>query len=186
MKTRRFAIVLIALTLISVIFPTVASAASNDKYLASVKEISFTESGAVAKKAAELMEGKTTTEEKAMAVYSYIVKNYSYDWDLANDIIAGKVTVYTPNPEKSLQKDVGICYDIASLYAAMLRSQGIPCKMVKGYASSINGYHAWNAVYDEETGSWISMDLTYDMMTSARARTSWAGLTGTYNASKSV
>ncbi|MBP3701948.1 MAG: transglutaminase domain-containing protein, partial [Lachnospiraceae bacterium] len=52
----------------------------------------------------------------------------------------------------------------------MLRSQGIPCKLVVGYAGSV--YHAWISVWSEATGwidgavyfngtSWQRMDPTY-------------------------
>ncbi len=184
MKTRRFVVALLVLTLISALLPAVASA--SDKYLASVKEISFSSSDAVAQKAAELMEDKATTEEKAMACYSYIVKNFSYDWDLYNKVVSGRITKYTPDPEDILKNKVGICYDIASLYAAMLRSQGIPCKMVKGYSSAVNGYHAWNAVYDDATDRWITMDLTVDMCNSGKAKTSWASVSGTYRAKSAI
>ena len=52
----------------------------------------------------------------------------------------------------------------------MLRSQGIPCKLVVGYAGT--AYHAWISVWSEETGwvdgviyfngtSWHRMDPTF-------------------------
>ena len=43
--------------------------------------------------------------------------------------------------------------------AAMLRSQGIPCKLVVGYAGDI--YHAWISVWTEETG-WIDGFIFFD------------------------
>ena len=39
----------------------------------------------------------------------------------------------------------------------MARSQGIPTRLVIGYASP-DIYHAWNEVYTEETG-WITPEL---------------------------
>jgi transglutaminase-like putative cysteine protease len=53
---------------------------------------------------------------------------------------------------------------------AMLRSQGIPTKLVIGYAGDI--YHAWISVYTEEKGwienaiefhgnEWVRMDPTF-------------------------
>jgi hypothetical protein len=56
----------------------------------------------------------------------------------------------------------GICYDFASLFAGMLRSIGIPAKLVKGYADNIDGYHAWNEVYIKETDEWITIDTSFD------------------------
>ena len=53
----------------------------------------------------------------------------------------------------------------------MLRSQGIPTKIVTGYVSPDNIYHAWNLVYLDgswrsvqvsvEAGSWTRIDLTF-------------------------
>ena len=66
----------------------------------------------------------------------------------------------------------GICFDYAALTAAMLRSQGIPTKMVFGNVSPDDLYHAWNMFYTEETGwvtakyevkggEWNRLDLTF-------------------------
>ena len=55
---------------------------------------------------------------------------------------------------------MGICYDYAVLFAAMLRSVDIPTKLSMGYKSDINYYHAWNQVY--LNGKWVNIDTTYD------------------------
>ena len=44
----------------------------------------------------------------------------------------------------------------------MLRSQDIPAKLVKGYASWTDVYHAWNEVYIASEGRWVIVDTTYD------------------------
>lgn len=67
------------------------------------------------------------------------------------------MTAYVPNPDSALAAGKGICYDYASLFAAMCRSQSIPARLVIGYADP-NIYHAWNEVYTEETG-WITPEL---------------------------
>jgi transglutaminase/protease-like cytokinesis protein 3 len=66
----------------------------------------------------------------------------------------------------------GICFDYASLAASMLRSQGIPTKIIFGYVAPDNLYHAWNMFYTEESGwvtvsfevsedTWARIDLTF-------------------------
>ena len=40
----------------------------------------------------------------------------------------------------------------------MLRSQGIPCKIVTGYVSPDGVYHAWNMVWID--GSWKTVSFT--------------------------
>ena len=43
--------------------------------------------------------------------------------------------------------------------AGMLRSQGIPCKLVVGYAGT--AYHAWISVYLKEAG-WVDKIIEFD------------------------
>ncbi len=81
-------------------------------------------------------------------VYSYIIKNISYDTDKANSVVYG----YVPNVDETLQSKKGICFDYAALMATMLRSQNIPTRMEFGYAGE--AYHAWISCYVEEVG-WI-------------------------------
>ena len=49
---------------------------------------------------------------------------------------------------------------ILSLFAAMLRSVGVPTKLIKGESSNVEGYHAWNEVYIN--GKWRIVDTSYD------------------------
>ena len=61
------------------------------------------------------------------AVYTYISKNISYDYEKAKTVKSG----YLPEPDDTLRTGKGICFDYAALAAAMLRSQGIPTKIVR-------------------------------------------------------
>lgn len=108
-------------------------------------------------KAAEVCAGVTDTIEKIAAIFGYITENITYDYDLAESVSNGSVGVYVPDPDRVLERKKGICFDYSSLFAAMLRSQGIPSRLVIGYAKE-NIYHAWNEVYTTETG-WISAEL---------------------------
>lgn len=77
-------------------------------------------------------------------IYNYMADRYSYDYKLANEITSGKITKYIPDTAATLNGTTGMCYDFSSLFAAMCRSEGIPCALTKGYAGS--SYHAWNKV----------------------------------------
>ncbi len=118
-----------------------------------------------AAKAAQLCKGLDTLD-KVTAVYNFVVKGMSYDTQLAATVQSG----YTPDLDAVLGKMTGICFDYAALMTGMLRSQGVPCKLVVGYAGS--SYHAWISVWSEGTGwieglvffdgtSWKRMDPTY-------------------------
>ncbi|MDR1016095.1 MAG: transglutaminase-like domain-containing protein [Coriobacteriales bacterium] len=99
-------------------------------------------------------------------IYGYVVDHIDYDYSKARTVPAG----YLPNNTTTLATKKGICFDYASLTAAMLRVQGIPAKMVVGYAGS--AYHAWLQVLCQATGevrdyrfdghSWVRMDPTFN------------------------
>lgn len=128
----------------------------NAVYLQSVQNIHYEPGMKAVSKAEELTRGIDDTLEKVKAVHHYIVSNIQYDYDF--DFKADKQ--YIPDIEKTFSTKKGICYDFASLFAAMLRSQGIPAKLVKGYSENVKGYHAWNEVLVD--GQWITIDTTYD------------------------
>jgi hypothetical protein len=117
--------------------------------------VKFTASSEVTKQAAALTAGKTTDIEKLDAVYQYVVKNFTYDKELA----ANAPTGYVPNVDAVLKSKKGICFDYAAVMSAMLRSQNIPCKLVIGYAGT--AYHAWVNVFIENVG-WIDKAIYFD------------------------
>ena len=118
--------------------------------------VNFESSSACVAKASEVCAGCKTNIEKIAAVFGYVTDNISYDKALAASVTSG----YIPDPDKVLSKKKGICFDYASLVAAMLRSQGVPTRLVIGYASP-NIYHAWNEVYTPEKG-WIAAEIVLD------------------------
>ena len=122
-------------------------------YLLPTQYISFSQSDNCVKKAAELCVGCDSDAEKIAAIFKYVTDNISYDKQLAASVKSG----YIPDPDSTLAKGTGICFDYASLFAAMCRSQSIPTKLVMGYIQG-NMYHAWNEVYTKETG-WVTLDL---------------------------
>lgn len=106
-------------------------------------------------KAKELIGNNTETLDQVQAVYDYVVNNVTYDKEKAATVKSG----YLPVLDTVLTQKKGICFDYAALMAGMLRSQGIPCKLVVGYAGT--AYHAWINVYSEETG-WVNGAIYFD------------------------
>ena len=84
-------------------------------------------------KARELVEGCENQGDALRAICTYIVDNVAYDDDKAAKLKDS--TGYIPDPDETLQSGKGVCFDYASLGAAMLRSQGIPAKIVTGTVS---------------------------------------------------
>lgn len=109
--------------------------------------------------AAQLTKDIDDPLEKVGVVYDYVVKNLTYDRTLANKISSGQVTAYLPDLDSVLAAKKGICFDYASLMTGMLRSQGVPCKLVVGYAGK--QYHAWVSVWTEENG-WVDGVIYFD------------------------
>jgi hypothetical protein len=99
-----------------------------------------------------------TDEEVINVIYTYVVQNMTYDYNK----ISGLSYNYIPEIDTVLADTSGICYDYSVLLAAMLRSQDIPTKLIKGYASFTTVYHAWNEIYLESEERWIVVDTTYD------------------------
>ena len=122
-------------------------------YLVPSQYINYSQSDDCVYKAAELCAGKSGTVEKAAAMFGYITSNVKYDKELAASVKSG----YVPNPDKTLESGKGICFDYASLFASMCRSQNIPAKLVMGYVRG-NVYHSWNEIYTEESG-WVTVDI---------------------------
>ena len=106
-------------------------------------------------KAGELTRGKAKVLEKVGAVYDFVIRNVTYDKKLAASVQSG----YLPVLDTVLTKKTGICFDYAALMTGMLRSQGVPCKLVVGYAGT--AYHAWISVWSEETG-WVNGAVYFD------------------------
>lgn len=129
-----------------------------DVFKASVQTVNWNSDMEVIKKAGELTQNLKTDKEKVVAIYNYVIDTYGYDYDKIKSID----TTYVPNIETIYQAKKGICYDYSAVFAAMLRSQSIPTKLIKGYSDLVNGYHAWNEVYLADEDRWIVIDTTYD------------------------
>jgi len=105
-----------------------------------------------------LTEVQLTKRQITDLFYNYIVKNIDYDYAKIPTLPPN----YIPNVDATLRDKKGICYDYSSLLASMLRSQAIPTKLIKGYSSSTDVYHAWNEIYLIDENRWVIVDTTYD------------------------
>ena len=122
------------------------------------------------KKASELVANAENQGDAVAAIYEYITSSISYDKAKATEL--SSVTGYLSDPDETLNDGKGICIDYAVLAASMLRSQGIPCKIVTGNLQPDGIYHAWNLVYIDgtwhaaaftvESGTWARIDTTLD------------------------
>ena len=93
------------------------------------KYVNFSQSSSAVKKSLRRSaRGKSDEIEKLAAIFVWVTDNVTYDTQLAATVKSG----YVPDPDSVLAKRSGICYDYASLMAAMVRSQGISCAAGSG------------------------------------------------------
>ena len=149
---------------------------TNEVYLSSTQPVYWEDKDKVIELAETLTKDKKTDSEKVESIYNYIVKNIKYDYNK----IKGLNDDYVPEIDNVLYDKAGICYDYSSLLAGMLRSQGIPTKLIKGYKNDLQKYHAWNEVLLD--GKWVVIDTTYDaVLISNNIKTSMIKDTDEYN-----
>ena len=124
----------------------------NACFLCPNQYVSYDEKSELVRISQELCAEITDDADKVRAIRDWIKSNVNYDYVLALTVPSG----YLPELDNVISKKMGICFDYASLAAAMLRVQGVPTKLVIGYADS--SYHSWNEVY--VNGQWMRLDIT--------------------------
>lgn len=93
-------------------------------------------------------------KEKVQAIYNWITTNIRYDYEA--EMVYQNVDI-----SRTVQTKKGICFDYATLFAALCRSQGIPCFILDGYSRDNSSYkHTWNRVYYDNR--YWNLDVTYD------------------------
>jgi hypothetical protein len=74
--------------------------------------------------------------------------------------LAKKMTVSIPSALDVLESREGDCNEHATLFCALARAAGIPCRIAAGVVESEGSfyYHAWDLVY---VGRWVAVDPTF-------------------------
>ena len=126
------------------------------QYLAPDKLVPIT--GLPAELAAKVTAGKSSTLDKARAIYDYVFDNMRYEktgtgWGRGD-------VLYACDAKK------GNCTDFHSLFIAMARSQGIPARFEIGFQlppdkhqADIAGYHCWAEFFDPQN-AWVPVDIS--------------------------
>lgn len=115
----------------------------------------FTEDSKAVRLGRKLSDKSSDDLDYVKNVYHYVIDNIAYDEKKAENT----PTDYVPNLDETLASGEGICFDYASLMAAMLRSQSVPTRLEVGYSGE--AYHAWVSVYIKEKG-WIDKIIEFD------------------------
>ena len=110
----------------------------------------------IVKLADEICNDCDSDEEKVKAIHEWMIHNFEYDYNY------NPVVQYF-NVRKTLTTKKGICYDFSHLFAALCRSENIPCYVLDGTKlDDANYHHTWNRVYIND--SWWDMDVTFDIV----------------------
>jgi transglutaminase-like putative cysteine protease len=101
--------------------------------------------------AAAIVAGKTSTYDKAVAIFNWVRDNLSYSF------------YYNTNygAVGALNAGTGNCVDTAHLLIALERAAGIPARYVHGYAQFSSGSwygHVWSEIFVD--GRWIVADAS--------------------------
>ena len=110
----------------------------------------------------EICADSDTDAEKVQAIYNWMIVNFEYDYDY-------QTLLQYFDVRRTLSTRKGVCYDFANLFAALCRSQNIPCYVVDGtpYDRSTED-HTWNRVYYD--GCWWDLDVTNDITSTANGK----------------
>lgn len=76
--------------------------------------------------------------EKYKTICAYMKSHFAYDYIKSVSVKSGVL----PDINESWEKHMGICQDLAAIMVAMLRSQGIPARLMIGTLNA-STYHAW-------------------------------------------
>ena len=80
------------------------------------------------KYAAEMCKDMTDQSEIYKAVCNYVTSNFVYDFIKSVQVKPGQL----PQIDECWEKKMGICQDLSAMTCAMLRSQGIPARLMIG------------------------------------------------------
>ena len=128
--------------------------------------VNYTAESPCVLKAIELCEGMTDQEKIFKAVTDYVVKNFEYDF-IKSVTVAGS-TGMLPDIEYCWTNRMGICQDLSAMTCAMLRSQGVPARLIIGQLGSGTA-HAW--VLAVVNGEDVFFDPTAELNASNKADT---------------
>jgi len=115
--------------------------------------------------ARDIVQTKRSTYEKALAIQEHLTSNYRYSLD------APLADQTSPLEEFLFKRKTGYCEHYATAMVIMLRTVGIPARLVTGFlATEWNEYgnyylvrqqdaHAWVEVHLPQSG-WVMMDPT--------------------------
>ncbi len=94
---------------------------------------------ACVKHAKQLCKGMKDQGKIYKTICTYVVQNFMYDY--GKSFAVQNMSQQMPDIDGCWNTRMGICQDLSAMTCAMLRSQGVPARLMIGTAGNI--YHAW-------------------------------------------
>lgn len=127
----------------------------NAPFLCSNQYVDYAGKPDVETTAQEICTSLTTEREKYDAICRFVCTQFGFDYIGALTDKPGQL----PDIEKCLSQRMGVCQDLSAVTVSLLRVEGIPAKLVIGYADE--NYHAW--VTAEVDGEELLFDPTAEL-----------------------
>lgn len=110
-----------------------------DAFLYPNQYLDYNVDTAAVEEAGRLCSGVEDASEIWTIIRSYVKDNFAYDYTKA--AVARTSTGVLPDINGCWEKHMGICQDLSAVTIAMLRSQGVPARLMIGTLNE--EYHAW-------------------------------------------
>ena len=102
--------------------------------------VNYNENTACVKHAQEMCKDMTDQGEIYKTVCTFVLQNFIYDY--IKSVSVQSMSQQMPDIDGCWDNRMGICQDLSAMTCAMLRSQGIPARLMIGTVGA-NTYHAW-------------------------------------------
>ena len=109
----------------------------NAAFLVPNQYVNYTPTSPSVLRSDEITDDSMTDSQKFDAICNLIAQEFTYDYVRAQTIGAGEL----PAVDMCYNNRSGICQDLSAVTISMLRAQGIPSRLLIGYADGY--YHAW-------------------------------------------
>lgn len=146
-------------------------------YLYPNQVVNYDEHSQVVDLSFSLVKDNTNNLQRIKTLYEYVVEHLDYDDDKAKNVV-GKYVL--PDLDVAIDTGNGICFDYASLLAALCRIQGIPAKVITGETEI--EYHAWVEIWLAGKG-WINPKIEFAKEDWTLVDPTFDDSTGTYDGS---
>ncbi len=100
--------------------------------------VNYDENTLAVQEAEKLCQGMDDQKKKFDTIHDFMIRYFGYDYIKAVSVKSGQL----PQIDEAWEKRMGICQDLSAITVAMLRSQGVPARLMIGTLGS-GTYHAW-------------------------------------------